>query len=186
MIRDPAAEGARRRELMGTLNLEEAAELTKCHPSTLRRMAAARQVPATKVGRAWIFSARLLLEWIEERCRDIEPRDGADPRLTREKVATQAGLSERQRKTAIRVASVPEQEFVRQVESESPPTVTQLAEQGKQKLADIGEIPVDGAGGWHVGCAAASCSAAGRSIGTPARGKAGKAQGEAAVSVPCS
>lgn len=38
---------------------------------------------------------------------DIEPQDGAVPKLTRTQAATAAGLSERQRKTAIRVANVP-------------------------------------------------------------------------------
>ncbi|MGH8226984.1 MAG: hypothetical protein ACREU3_03600 [Steroidobacteraceae bacterium] len=45
-------------------------------------------------------------------------RDGTVPTLSRESAATDAGLSERQRKTALRVASVPEADFERQVESE--------------------------------------------------------------------
>lgn len=45
--------------------------------------------------------------------------------------ATQAGLSERQKVTALRVANVPTREFDALVESEKPPTVTKLAEQGK-------------------------------------------------------
>ena len=53
-------------------------------------------------------------------------RDGTVP-LTRQSAATDAGLSERQRKTALRVANVPEPEFHQAVESESPPTITQLA-----------------------------------------------------------
>jgi hypothetical protein len=62
---------------------------------------------------------------------DLELQDGSDPKLTRESAATDAGLSERQRKTALRVASVPEAEFLAQVESDDPPTITALAEQGK-------------------------------------------------------
>ena len=58
--------------------------------------------------------------------------DGADTKLTRTQVAREAGLSERQKVTALRVASVPQPEFEAAVESESPPTVTRLAEQGKQ------------------------------------------------------
>lgn len=46
---------------------------------------------------------------------DKEPRAGTDPRLieppTRKEAAKQAGLSERQQKTALRVASVPAAEF---------------------------------------------------------------------------
>jgi len=63
-------------------------------------------------------------------------RDGTGPR-TRHEAATDAGLSERQRKTALRVANVPEQDFTEQVESDAPPTVTKLAEQGKRKPVDL-------------------------------------------------
>ena len=57
--------------------------------------------------------------------------DAADMKLTRTEAATQAGLSERQKVTALRVANVPTREFDALVESEKPPTVTKLAEQGK-------------------------------------------------------
>jgi hypothetical protein len=55
-------------------------------------------------------------------------RDGSDP--SRKQVARDAGLSERQHKTAIRVANVPAQQFESAVESSNPPTVTKLAEIG--------------------------------------------------------
>lgn len=48
----------------------------------------------------------------------------------RTKVADEAGLSERQRKTALRVAAVPAAAFESQVESPRPPSVTQFAHQG--------------------------------------------------------
>lgn len=68
--------------------------------------------------------------------------DGTDTKvLTRKDAAEQAGLSERQKVTALRVASIPEESFMAQVESESPPTVTQLAEQGKKRLVDLGDSP---------------------------------------------
>ena len=51
---------------------------------------------------------------------------GGDP--SRKATATQAGLSERQRKTALRVANVPEDEFEAAVEGGSPATVKKLAE----------------------------------------------------------
>ena len=54
--------------------------------------------------------------------------DAADKKQTRSEVAKDAGLSERQKVTALRVASVPQPEFEAAVESENPPTVTQLAE----------------------------------------------------------
>jgi hypothetical protein len=63
---------------------------------------------------------------------DVKPTDAADSRLTRKSAAEQAGLSERQQYTALRVANVPKDEFDRLVESDSPPTITQLAEMGKK------------------------------------------------------
>jgi len=68
---------------------------------------------------------------------DLEPRDGTDP-MSRQQVAEDAGLSERQRKNALRVASIPESEFSDMVESDAPPTVTKLAEIGtKRQLVDL-------------------------------------------------
>jgi hypothetical protein len=65
-------------------------------------------------------------------------REGALP-VGRAQAAEDAGLSEHQRKQALRVANVPEAEFEAAIESDSPPTVTQLAEQGTQKaLVDLG------------------------------------------------
>lgn len=55
---------------------------------------------------------------------------GTGPTSQRE-AAEAAGMSERQEKTAVRVANVPEADFERAVESESPPTITKLSEQGK-------------------------------------------------------
>jgi hypothetical protein len=57
-------------------------------------------------------------------------QEGTLPPVTRTQAAADAGLSEHQRKTALRLASIPEPEFSRQVEDPSPPTVTRLAEQG--------------------------------------------------------
>jgi hypothetical protein len=58
--------------------------------------------------------------------------DGTVP-SSRTAVADAAGLSERQRKTAARVANVPAAEFEAAVESDSPPTIGELAERGIQK-----------------------------------------------------
>ena len=44
--------------------------------------------------------------------------DATDMKLTRTAAATQAGLSERQKVTALRVASIPQPEFEREVESD--------------------------------------------------------------------
>jgi hypothetical protein len=61
-------------------------------------------------------------------------RDGAGMKVTRQSAASDAGLSERQKVTALRVASVPIEDFEQQVESDSPPTITALAEQGTSHL----------------------------------------------------
>lgn len=73
---------------------------------------------------------------------DIEPQDGSVQRLTREQAARDAGLSERQRKTALRVANVPTSLRDELIESEDPPTITELAELGKQSknIVDLGHI----------------------------------------------
>lgn len=67
---------------------------------------------------------------------------------TRTQAASDAGLSQRQAKTALRVANVPEDEFEQAIESEAPPTVTALAERGTRKqeepfYAKYGIVPDD-------------------------------------------
>jgi beta-phosphoglucomutase-like phosphatase (HAD superfamily) len=52
--------------------------------------------------------------------------------LSRTDAANRAGMSDDQRKTAVRVANVPDDEFESAVEGDNPPTVTALAERGKQ------------------------------------------------------
>lgn len=58
--------------------------------------------------------------------------DGPVMLQSRTQVAAAAGLSERQKVTALRVVSVPKEQRDALIESENPPTVTQLAERGKQ------------------------------------------------------
>lgn len=54
-------------------------------------------------------------------------RDGAGPKVqTRTSVAEAAGLSERQQKEALRVASIPKRDFEAAIEAEKPPTLRQL------------------------------------------------------------
>lgn len=64
-------------------------------------------------------------------------RTGADP--SRIKAAYDAGISPRQLKTALQVHAVPRDEFERQVESDSPPTITELARQGTKETARVPE-----------------------------------------------
>ena len=51
---------------------------------------------------------------------------------TRSQIAREAGLSKNQQTTAMRVGNVPRAEFERQVESDNPPTIAELARQGKR------------------------------------------------------
>lgn len=60
-----------------------------------------------------------------------ENKDGTVPVYSQSAAGRDAGMSERQVKTAVRVANVPEPVFDRAVESEKPPTVTALAEIGR-------------------------------------------------------
>jgi hypothetical protein len=78
-----------------------------------------------------------------ELLKEIEPKKGGRPKTgadtdtnssVRKKAANAAGLSRRQAVTAVRVANVPAQEFERQVESDAPPTVTELARQGTKSV----------------------------------------------------
>ena len=61
-----------------------------------------------------------------------QTRTGDGTSLTRTEAATHAGMSKRQKDTALRVASVPADEFEAAIESDNPPTVTQLATRGTQ------------------------------------------------------
>ena len=66
---------------------------------------------------------------------DLQPSEGVH---TRTQAAESAGMSKHQQVQATRVASVPDEEFNRMVESETPPTVTKLAEIGtKKQLVDL-------------------------------------------------
>jgi hypothetical protein len=59
--------------------------------------------------------------------------DAAVRNLTRTEAAAEAGLSERQKVTALRVASVDADEFEAAIESANPPTITEIAEAGRTK-----------------------------------------------------
>ena len=55
---------------------------------------------------------------------------GTVPPVTRTQAAEEAGLSDRQRKTALRVAEVPKEEFESALAMPQPPTVTEMAARG--------------------------------------------------------
>jgi hypothetical protein len=74
-----------------------------------------------------------------ELLKQIPPATGAHLKndgavtLSRKDAATDAGLSERQRVTALRVASVDAAEFEAAIESPTPPTITEIAEAGRKR-----------------------------------------------------
>ena len=64
-------------------------------------------------------------------------RGGESPSITtRGDMARAAGLSSDQAKDALRIANIPQQEFEALIESDSPPTITELAELGTKKKRD--------------------------------------------------
>jgi hypothetical protein len=62
-----------------------------------------------------------------------DQRGGKSPLVSRKSAAKAAGMSDDQMKDALRVAKVNGESFERQMESDNPPTITALAEQGKSK-----------------------------------------------------
>lgn len=74
--------------------------------------------------------------------RNDKPHVAGDMKLTRTEAAARAGLSERQKNQALRIANVPKVERDRLIESDNPPTVTALADRGKKKRpAHVGPTP---------------------------------------------
>ena len=78
-----------------------------------------------------------LLKQIESAsgARTDKPGSATGHRLTRKGAATDAGLSKRQQRDALRIANIPEDDFEAAVESDDPPTVTELSEAGKRQAA---------------------------------------------------
>jgi excisionase family DNA binding protein len=54
---------------MQTLDLDQAGAWLKCDPETVRAMAASGELPAAKVGRAWVFVDVDLIEWLRSQYR---------------------------------------------------------------------------------------------------------------------
>jgi len=93
-------------------------------------------------GRAIRRVGELLQELEPKRGANQNIRGGTPPKVTRTSAARDAGLSDDQRKTALRVASVPREDFERQIESDDPPTVTELARQGTKAKEDFEKLRV--------------------------------------------
>ena len=86
---------------------------------------------ATRIRVRAVRRAGELLRQIEpaKNQHDAYARVGSGP-SSRSEAASDAGMSGRQQKTALRIAAVPAEDFERQVESPVPPTLTALAQQG--------------------------------------------------------
>lgn len=101
---------------------------------SMRKMA--ERIQARAIGRAGEILAQI--EPPKFKGNQYVVGAGDVPNLTRTQAAEDAGLSDRQRKTALRVASIDKDEFERVIESDNPPTVTQLAEMGtKKQIVDL-------------------------------------------------
>ena len=103
-------------------------EVARCPAVLLHLRKMADRIQARAIRRC----GELLKQVEAGKNRFDDRRDGADTPINRKEAAREAGMSERQKVTALRVANVPEPVFHQAVESETPPTVTQLAEIGKQ------------------------------------------------------
>lgn len=83
-------------------------------------------------GRAVRRAGELLKEF-DARPQNASKQNGSTPTLIgRREAGEQAGMSRDQQVTAVRVANVPAEQFEMAVESADPPTVTALAEMGRQ------------------------------------------------------
>ena len=136
--------------------LEKASEIDECQSWADRAMALASYARQSRDERLYRMAMRIQAR-ATRRCGELlamvppapgrpsasENKADARPNLSREQAAGDAGMSPHQRKTALRVATVPKADFERQVESDAPPTVTKLAEQGKKvrPLVDLEGIP---------------------------------------------
>ncbi|MDR2990854.1 MAG: helix-turn-helix domain-containing protein [Burkholderiaceae bacterium] len=82
-----------------TLNVHQAALLLHVHSSTVSALARAGIIPATKVGRAWVFVKSLLLEYLVRqslaRVSVADALDYSECRSTEEKIPRHGGSSSR-------------------------------------------------------------------------------------------
>lgn len=100
--------------------------------NTLRRMC--DRIQARAIRRC----GELLMEVKAARGANQNIHTGDDTKvLTRTEAATEAGLSKRQKDTALQVANIDEAEFEEAVESDEPPTISELAKRGTNKKAPV-------------------------------------------------
>jgi hypothetical protein len=86
-----------------------------------------------------------LLRELDARPQNAQKQNtGTGTLISKREAAEQAGLSKRQKDTAARVANIPDEEFEKLVESDDPPTLTQLAEMGTKKREVESDPLLDG------------------------------------------
>jgi excisionase family DNA binding protein len=61
---------------MKTLNIQQAAEFLGAHKETIRRLASRREIPATKIGRSWIFIEQDLVMYIRNKYSTCDASQG--------------------------------------------------------------------------------------------------------------
>lgn len=96
---------------------------------------------ATRIRSRAIARAGELLKSIAPQVGGDRKSEGRPRPVDRTSAARDAGMSERQKKTALRVANIPKEEFEALVESPKPPTVTALAERGKKRRTASQKLP---------------------------------------------
>jgi hypothetical protein len=67
-------------------------------------------------------------------------KEGDRPLISQQQMARDAGMSDHQRKQAVRIASISREDFEAQVDGDKPPTISQLAAQGikpRQNIVDL-------------------------------------------------
>ena len=84
---------------------------------------------ATRIKARAVRRSGELLSQIDGRGGD-QSKSAGDHTFARSDAAREAGMSKHQQVQAVRIAAVPDEDFERQVESDAPPTLTQLAQQG--------------------------------------------------------
>ncbi len=78
-----------------------------------------------------------LLEQVEPAKNQHDNSASAGGGIGRKQAASEAGMSHRQMHTALRVANVPTADFEQQIESNDPPTIPKLAQQGTKPRVPI-------------------------------------------------
>jgi hypothetical protein len=91
-----------------------------------------RQLSDRIQARAVRRMGELLKQFDGQGRRTDQHKEGTLQKLTQTEMAKSVGISEHQRKQAVRVANVPAEKFETAIEQPKPATVTQLADIGKQ------------------------------------------------------